>query len=166
MKVVDFFTRTMTRIDGAKLIKVAGILLLIIGILDMLTFILLDVLIPQFAMQIDVIAKIAAQVNLPLLDFASASLEIAAGVSAFYFAKHKKKCVIALPIVFGIIMISTFMMSFFTDVFSKVMTYAFLLPAYLYLFGVNKQREAAKYENFPKYKEFYEKHKELHEEDS
>lgn len=152
-KIVDF----AEGIKAEKLLKVAGVLLFIIGALDavgVLSFYLLGM---------NMVLSYQPDWKLVLLDGVMPAVELVAGGFAFYFIRHPQKHLGASIMAMVMVLLSTFMANLFTDFMEKAFVYVSLVPAYLYLFGATKLRERIKYKDYAVYKEFYEQHRKENE---
>ena len=148
-KIVDF----VEGIKAEKLLKAAGVLLLIIGTLDALAVVSLYLMRTNPGYAYDPVWKFM------LLDWIMPAVEITAGILAFYFIRHREKNMAASALAMVMVLLSTFMANLFMDFAEKAFVYVSLIPAYLYLFGAAKLREGEKYKNYEIYQTFYENHK-------
>lgn len=148
-KIVDF----VEGIRAEKLLKAAGVLLLIIGALDALA------VISVYLMEMDPGYAYEPDWKFMLLDWVMTSVELTAGLLAFYFIRHREKHMAASALAMVMVLLSTFMANLFTDFAEKAFVYVSLIPAYLYLFGATKLREGIKYKDYELYKSFYEQHR-------
>lgn len=139
-------------IQAEKLLKVAGVLLLIIGALGTLLVIFV------YLMERDPGYAYDPDWKFMLLDWVIPAVELTAGLLAFYFIRHREKHMAASALAMVMVLLSTFMANLFTDFAEKAFVYASLIPAYLYLFGAAKLREGIKYKDYGLYKSFYEQH--------
>ncbi len=160
-KIMEF----VNRIKGEKILKVAGIALIILGVFDLLgTFLLYGLF--ALAPQLWDVLPIPNSMFVHMLNFISPCVEIAAGLLASYFIRHREKYIFATILAMVLVLSATFTANLFPDMMSKILIYVSLIPAYLYLFGATKLRESVTYDKYDEYKMFYEKYGPLHQEDA
>lgn len=159
-KIIQF----VNQIKGEKVLKGAGIALIVLGVFDALTTALVY-FVAAFSPEVWDILPVKTTLIMHIFNFASPVLEILAGVFASYFIRHREKYMFATMLAMGMVLIATFTANLFPDLFSKAITYVSLLPAYLYLFGATKLRESVTYANYDEYKAFYEKYSHAQQEE-